>query len=1317
MADNENVTIRIRVNADTKEIDKVQRRLAALCAQADACEKRFRDLADAHKDFDDRLDKSGRKLRDFNDDLDDHGKKTKDSDDRTKRLNKRLKDSDDRMNRLGRNARRTGNIFSKVFSLAIKGAALETIGLIAALSSVNLLLRTGQALSRAWTATVNALGIAAANAAAGIFTAVALFTQAQRQFAAAQASANYGGDFRSSSRALRMMQTDATLATFGLQSLTGAFSAASKNARVTGTTVQSLRGLADFAVASGDMEKGLAAAANLVSLLQAGKAAGGEEVLTAAGELGPQFEKAFKEVLKTGGKTNEELLKMFASGELAEAAGVSGTSGNVRGTLMGQLKAFATEMQTIFADIGQTFIGPVQEAFHQIRNTIRRFVIEISGSLSNFARGNFIDFMVGAFEKLTGFLATLINEWLPRTDEFLDRFVDKWGRMTNWFGKYFQIFSQGLKKFSETSSRVNEFLGTILRAIGSGVGDNFRSLAELIDENNEAFQEFGRRLGDLIAEIFNLFGEIRKVFFDALPAINAILGGITSLVHGFTELLSVLRAIPGSVSSIIGLMLAGGLLPGRAGKGARGAIGRVPVMAGVGAMAAGAGVAGLGGMIGGTTGNIVQGAGMGIVASPFLRGALAQRAASVGAAAPGMMRLGAAGAIAGAGLVGTDILTRKMAENGWSTAGTAAGGALAGAVTGAMVGSILPGVGTAIGAAAGLVIGGVVGFVNSNKVKNASKDNGRKFAEIYGDGIKSALQAGGIDEAKRLRDEYEAELIKFANTTNNQEEIYQAGLEEKAKIMEELNPAIDQFDRNLADLARISGRTDDELIALAQSLDIDLSSNLMTVTELITEMGIAVGKFGTDFDAAMNGVFADATANMETALQKVLAPQAITEAQQNYVELVKTGEQTAEDTARFMQDIITQTSIATGGDALRTYLSLTRNIGSSGAPGLQFQAGGSLEGTQSDFFKYGFWDDFMAESTAGLVTQLTDNAVSIMAEQGYNVNRSQMMEAIGRMGAEQGYDSEQFAYLAAELAAGRMPQFGPNLGSFSQAAAASLMRDQDPEFVRRALAETTGLAQAGLRALQGQWNAGNISPEGFSAAALNLFGMQGAQGFLEALGMEQAFETTFGTQITVQQSENDRFLDALPDEIVQGVGEAFQPLEDAMITFNENINALVDAVKGDSGDTFSPRRNLVDTMSSHRKFDMMLSGRRTVTSAFRTSGLGSGMSDHAAGRAYDLIGQNLGGYKSLILASGGYADFHGAGGSRHLHVVPPQGGPVGDTATPSLVGGGMAMAGGSSSNDSYTINVYASEGMNEQQVATMVMERIRQANRDARERS
>jgi hypothetical protein len=76
-----------------------------------------------------------------------------------------------------------------------------------------------------------------------------------------------------------------------------------------------------------------------------------------------------------------------------------------------------------------------------------------------------------------------------------------------------------------------------------------------------------------------------------------------------------------------------------------------------------------------------------------------------------------------------------------------------------------------------------------------------------------------------------------------------------------------------------------------------------------------------------------------------------------------------------------------------------------------------------------------------------------------------------------------------------------------------------------------------------------------------------------------------------------------------------------------------------------------------------LTGKRTVTSSYRTTGLGSINSDHVTGRAYDLVGQNLGQYQSLVRSTGGFAEFHGVNKARHLHVVPGSGA-MGDNGMP-----------------------------------------------------
>ena len=124
----------------------------------------------------------------------------------------------------------------------------------------------------------------------------------------------------------------------------------------------------------------------------------------------------------------------------------------------------------------------------------------------------------------------------------------------------------------------------------------------------------------------------------------------------------------------------------------------------------------------------------------------------------------------------------------------------------------------------------------------------------------------------------------------------------------------------------------------------------------------------------------------------------------------------------------------------------------------------------------------------------------------------------------------------------------------------------------------------------------------------------------------------------------------------------------------------------------------------------LVPGNRTITSGVRDFNLGSPSSDHLTGNAYDLTGDNLGQYAGAINDSGGFAEFHGSAGSRHLHVVPP----MGDSTTPAMVGG-MSSAGGSMTNN-YTINVNGGSDPADV-IARKVIDEIDRRERTSRERS
>lgn len=1230
MADNENVTIRIRVRADTKEIDRVQAKLAALCAQADKCSDTFANL--------------GKSFDDSSKDID---RNTKSSDKNRKSLSALAKAGD-----------KVGEIFGKTWKLALKGTLIQTAALAAALSSVNLLLKTGQVLSRAWGAAVNGLGVAAANAAAGILSLAAVFTQAMRQFAAAQSSASYKGSFAGASQGLRTMQTDTELAVFGIKSLTQAFAAASKNAPVTGATVKNLRGLADFAVASGDMEKGLTAAANLVSMLQSGKAAGSEGVLKAASELGPEFEKAFKEAIKGGKATNEELLKMFSSGELAQKAGVAGTAQNVRGTFLGQLKAFGTEFQTIFADIGQTFIEPVQRAFNQIRQIFIRTIVSISGNLGTFARGPLVDNLVKVVDKIGRMTALLFNEYLPKTGEVVDNFVSKWRSFTGAIDRGFDKFERFLNRFSDASAVLNRFFGTILKAIGGGMSEGFENFADLIVKNEKDFQKFGEGIGKLIKEIGRLFSEIRDAFFQALPAINGIVSAISALVGALSQLVNLL----GPLGALAGPLLMMGMTT--KGRGRLRAVGRnaAPIAAVTGAAALGA-VPGIGGALtmgalGAYGGKMAYG-GMTKAGNAIMNSRFGGAGSKLGYRAAGMANMSAArfagaGAVAGLGAYGTNMAMNYVEGAFGNTAATVGTGAVGGALTGAAVGSIVPVIGTAAGAVIGAAIGAIAGFMKSGEAKKKARKAGEGFANGYADNINLALQHGAIDQAQKMVNDFNDNLMKATEGMNRAGTARGKAEEVFGKRMEETQPVIDQFNRNLNDLQKITGKTREEIIAAAQAAEVDLGSNMKDLQKILSETGLAVGRFGSDFDAAMNEVIGSAAASIRQTFDILQAPKVMDQAAIALQEKIRGGGLTDDDRAQFLETLFTQAQLVTGGDPLETMRYIRENIGTATAPGVQFTTQGSrLYGTQQDFF-------------GGGGGQMVTGALDIMGAGLRDVIRQNIISEVGRVG-----------------------------GTIDVAA------------LNRSLA---GMQGAQLEAL-----AGRVRQGGFLSDTSGQWGRGGERGDMSFF-VNQQLTDIVGTNLDLQRSENADFLSQFGTEsekMIAGFGTALDPLEQGMTTFNNNIQLLIAAVKGD-GDTASPRRNFVDTLSRHSQFDMAIAGNRTITSGMRSNRLGSLSSDHLAGRAYDLTGQNLGMYQAAVRAAGGFAEFHGNGAARHLHVVPGSG-PVGDTATPYMGAptGSSTMV---TSNDSYNIVINASPGMNEKQIADEVMARIQRMQRNARER-
>jgi hypothetical protein len=153
---------------------------------------------------------------------------------------------------------------------------------------------------------------------------------------------------------------------------------------------------------------------------------------------------------------------------------------------------------------------------------------------------------------------------------------------------------------------------------------------------------------------------------------------------------------------------------------------------------------------------------------------------------------------------------------------------------------------------------------------------------------------------------------------------------------------------------------------------------------------------------------------------------------------------------------------------------------------------------------------------------------------------------------------------------------------------------------------------------------------------------------------------------------------------------------------------------GGIGDSTSSR--LSQTMARHNAINSQLAGSRLITSSYRTYGLGSSNSDHITGGAIDLVGQNLGRYAAITRATGGFAEFHGRGTSRHLHAVPGPGA-IGDSMTP-VSNSGMTVSVGKPTNgggNSYVFNVYGGADSADT-IANAVMTKIKMTEKNAMER-
>jgi hypothetical protein len=507
-----------------------------------------------------------------------------------------------------------------------------------------------------------------------------------------------------------------------------------------------------------------------------------------------------------------------------------------------------------------------------------------------------------------------------------------------------------------------------------------------------------------------------------------------------------------------------------------------------------------------------------------------------------------------------------------------------------------------------------------------------------------------------------------AKNIGRSSEFEKSAQESFAKELEEtIKPALDQYERNVHDLGKASGKSEKEIAEMANSLGVDLTSNIMSVTDKLAEMGLVVRRVGEEFDAAFASIIGQAASEMRQELAVLNAPKIMNEAAESFRQLLSSGTQTDDDIVDFLETLALQSQTMFKGDSLGAFEYMLANIGEGGS---QFQEGGVFAGLDPSIFK-DFLTTFTESSEKGLRDIVAGNIIATLSAQGKvfaDQSPAQIANALSRLEPEE------------LIALGR--------------------KSQEEDFLENPASQLTEIF--------GQTMKLEETKEATFGLGVDEFGKE-TKNFVKGVGVLENGTDTFEKAV-------NKFAEAV-GLFDPKTGTDLTPRGTPTAAEQAAIDASAAIARGEpvfdfQGDTFSPKRNLVNTLSQHGRFDMGIAGSRSITSAFRTNNLGSMSSDHAAGRAYDLTGNNLGLYKTSVLDSGGYADFHGAGGSRHLHVVPPEG-PVGDRTTPYM--GSMVSSGGSSEFN-YNITVNASEGMDEMALADLVVERIERKQRMMSER-
>lgn len=487
-------------------------------------------------------------------------------------------------------------------------------------------------------------------------------------------------------------------------------------------------------------------------------------------------------------------------------------------------------------------------------------------------------------------------------------------------------------------------------------------------------------------------------------------------------------------------------------------------------------------------------------------------------------------------------------------------------------------------------------------------------------------------------------------------------LEQMRKNMETnekaMKPLQNSYNSRMDQLNKITGKTDTEINDLARSMGVNLMDNTKSFAEVLKELGLSVLRTTEQLRAATSQVYVNALKGFDKALERIKAPQILDETAKGFRQIYEAqgGKVTDEQKINFFKDIMEQNLAFFGGDAMKAY---SQTVLSLQKGGTAFTGKGPLRGLNIDFLNDPAISGVLGETEAGLASQYGARLNERLLRAGVSVDATEFQKRF------QALDPKEQARVAGVLEKG-----------FGSSAGAKQMIEAAGGNAQQAMLNAIGMGDLKIKKIEDKTtDLANVSEE-IANATTKLIEQMSVY-FKEANEAVPSWYNTPPEWYKKTDTSTPR-------------GQAF-------------------------GDTTSSR--LSQTMGRHAQMNGMLTGKRTMTSSYRTFGLGSINSDHVTGRAYDLVGQNLGQYQSLVRATGGFAEFHGINGDRHLHVVPGSGA-IGDRAVPVMNGGGAAPVTMTSAGGGNNYNFYISGGKNASanEIAEMVMQKVKETERSNRER-